>query len=59
MPALLIPSMLSAQLEVIQIKETAVIYWKVKQGLVFAAIAALGLIGACAEHADHFRGFYW
>jgi hypothetical protein len=41
------------------LKETAVIFWKIKQGLVIAALMVLGLIGACGDIHDHFRGFYW
>jgi hypothetical protein len=41
------------------LKETAVIYWKVKQGLVFAAVMALGLVGGCLDIADRIYGFYW
>jgi hypothetical protein len=40
-------------------KETAVIFWKVKQGLVIAAVIVLGLVGACENIHDHARGFYW
>jgi hypothetical protein len=41
------------------LKETAVIFWKVKQGLVFAAVTLLGLVGGHLDISDHFRGFYW
>jgi hypothetical protein len=51
--------MLGGQLDASDLKETAVIFWKVKQALVIAAVMALALVGSCLELGGRIYGFYW